>query len=90
MKKLRPSSSERIACPTHIGKREQQLSQRSTPRNHDRREHGRKVKSGLVNTTTVADEYDWPKPAYVPWLETTVEHPEEYWNLFQERWDEGH
>lgn len=35
------------------------------------------------------NEYDLPKPAYVPWLKKTVEHPEGYGIYFQERWEEA-
>ncbi|MGV8092143.1 MAG: hypothetical protein AB2L24_09810 [Mangrovibacterium sp.] len=35
------------------------------------------------------NEQDMPEPAYVPWLEKTVEHPEDYGIYFQERWDEA-
>lgn len=35
------------------------------------------------------NEYDLPKPTYVPWLKKTVEHPEGYGIYFQERWEEA-
>ncbi len=35
------------------------------------------------------NEYDLPKPTYVPWLGKTVDHPEGYGIYFQERWDEA-
>ncbi len=35
------------------------------------------------------NEYDMPVPAYVPWLDQTVENPEGYGIYFQERWDEA-
>ncbi|MDX9749050.1 MAG: PA14 domain-containing protein [Paludibacter sp.] len=35
------------------------------------------------------DDYDLPKPTYVPWLGKTVENPEGYGIYFQERWDEA-
>jgi hypothetical protein len=35
------------------------------------------------------DEYDLPEPAYVPWLDQTVENPEGYGIYFQDRWDEA-
>jgi hypothetical protein len=35
------------------------------------------------------DQYDLPQPAYVPWLERKVEHPEGYGIYFQQRWDEA-
>lgn len=35
------------------------------------------------------NEYDLPKPAYVPWLKKTVEHPEGYGIYFQDRWEEA-
>jgi hypothetical protein len=34
-------------------------------------------------------EQDLPVPAYVPWLDKTVEHPEGYGIYFQQRWDEA-
>jgi len=35
------------------------------------------------------DQYDLPKPTYVPWLGRKVEHPEGYGIYFQQRWDEA-
>ncbi len=35
------------------------------------------------------NEYDLPKPTFVPWLGKTVERPEGYGIYFQERWDEA-
>ena len=35
------------------------------------------------------NEYDMPKPTYVPWLGKVVENPEGYGIYFQERWDEA-
>lgn len=35
------------------------------------------------------DEYDRPKPTYVPWLGKTVARPEGYGIYFQDRWDEA-
>ncbi|MCA9439465.1 MAG: hypothetical protein KC964_01570 [Candidatus Omnitrophica bacterium] len=35
------------------------------------------------------NEYDLPKPTYVPWLGKTVDHPEGYGIYFQERWDDA-
>ena len=35
------------------------------------------------------NQYDLPKPTYVPWLGRKVEHPEGYGIYFQQRWDEA-
>lgn len=35
------------------------------------------------------NEYDLPKPTYVPWLGKTVDNPSGYGIYFQERWDEA-
>lgn len=35
------------------------------------------------------DEYDMPKSAYVPYLDSIVENPTHYGLYFQERWDEA-
>ncbi|MDO5308492.1 MAG: hypothetical protein Q4G03_03215 [Planctomycetia bacterium] len=35
------------------------------------------------------NEYDMPKPTYVPWLGKIVDHPEAYGIYYQERWDEA-
>ena len=35
------------------------------------------------------NDFDLPRPTFVPWLGRTVEHPENYGIYFQERWDEA-
>lgn len=35
------------------------------------------------------NEYDLPKPTYVPWLDKVVENPEGYGIYYQDRWDEA-
>lgn len=35
------------------------------------------------------NQYDMPEPAYVPWLDRKVAHPEGYGIYFQQRWDEA-
>lgn len=35
------------------------------------------------------NEYDLPKPTFVPWLNKKVEHPEGYGIYFQERWNDA-
>jgi len=42
-----------------------------------------------VNGEPKLDQYDLPKPAYIPWLDTIAEHPTDYGIYFQERWDEA-
>ncbi|MCL2120309.1 MAG: hypothetical protein FWH27_17975 [Planctomycetaceae bacterium] len=39
--------------------------------------------------TPPLNQYDMPGPAYVPWLDKTVENPEGYGIYFQERWEEA-
>ena len=35
------------------------------------------------------DQFDMPKPSYVPWLNKTMKNPTDYGIYFQERWDEA-
>lgn len=69
---------------THKGKREQAAV---TPAQHP---------SSLVgkswtreNGEPELNEYDLPKPTFVPWLGRTVARPEGYGIYFQQRWDEA-
>ncbi|MCM1021225.1 MAG: hypothetical protein NC343_03205 [Muribaculum sp.] len=43
----------------------------------------------VKNREPKLDRKDMPAATYVPWLDQTVEHPENYGIYFQERWDEA-
>jgi len=80
VKKMDP----RDLLSTHAGKREEAAV---TPAQHP---------SSLVGKSWTREkgepelnEYDLPKPTYVPWLGKTVAHPEGYGIYFQQRWDEA-
>lgn len=69
---------------THAGAREEAAV---TPAQHP---------SSLIGKSWTPDkgepdlnEFDLPKPTFVPWLGRTVEHPEGYGIYFQQRWDEA-
>lgn len=68
---------------THMGKREEAAV---TPAQHPSSLTGKSWTR--AHGEPELNEYDLPKPTYVPWLKKTVEHPEEYGIYFQERWEE--
>lgn len=68
---------------THLGKREEAAV---TPAQHPSSLTGKSWTR--AHGEPELNEYDLPKPTYVPWLKKTVEHPEGYGIYFQERWEE--
>jgi hypothetical protein len=86
VKALKPSE----LLSTHRGRREQAAV---TPAQHPvaGTEENRGVGKSWSRATgqPQLDERDLPRPAYVPWLDRTVENPEGYGIYFQERWDEA-
>ncbi|MBN8786171.1 MAG: hypothetical protein J0I84_03720 [Terrimonas sp.] len=68
---------------THMGKREEAAV---TPAQHPSSLTGKSWTR--AHGEPELNEYDLPKPTYVPWLKKTVEHPEGYGIYFQERWEE--
>jgi hypothetical protein len=68
---------------THNGIKEQAAV---TPAQHSSSMIGKSW--SRANGEPELNEYDMPVPTYVPWLDQTVENPEDYGIYFQERWDE--
>jgi len=87
--KVKALSSEELLS-THIGKREQAaVTAAQHPVTMTEENMGVGKSWSRKDGQPSLNEYDMPKPAYVPWLGDTVEHPEEYGIYFQERWDEA-
>jgi hypothetical protein len=81
--KVKTMNSDDLAS-MHKGKREESAV---TPGQHPASLVGKSW--SRANGEPKLNEYDLPRPTYVPWLGKVVEHPEGYGIYFQERWNEA-